>query len=58
MIGSILSAAIVNKLGMSKTLLLGGLGLTMMVFSQVIPAWRAEFEDVSMIENKFVIFLF
>ena len=44
MIGSILSSAISNYMGMSKTVFFGGLGLTMLVFCQTIPAWRATSE--------------
>ena len=60
MIGSIFSAAIASKLGIKWTLILGGLNLAMVVFSQTVPAWRAQ-ENESVDpepQSDFVKFLF
>ena len=60
MIGSIFSAAIASKLGIKWTLIMGGLNLAMVVFSQTIPAWRVQ-ENQSQDpepQSDFVHFLF
>lgn len=42
MIGAILGASIASKIGLKVTFGLGFIGLSMLVFGQILPAWRAE----------------
>ena len=45
MIGSIFSAAICAKFGIKATMVLGGLNLTMVAISQILPALKAEYKE-------------
>lgn len=42
MVGSIVSAAVLEKIGMKPTFILGGIGLSMIVFFQIVPAYRSQ----------------
>lgn len=42
MIGAVLGVSISSKIGLKVTFGLGFIGLSMICFSQVLPAWRAQ----------------
>jgi hypothetical protein len=44
MVGSIFSAAICAKFGIKATMVIGGLNLSMVAISQILPALKAEYK--------------